>query len=157
LAEIYSCRLEIPVWSKDSDQKASRYSPRLIFVLEAEEPIVVAQVSAWADDLPGRDRWMLSFYPLSNQNLPKQEDEGWRVYGVHARRPRRLDPMLSEGEAARIPRDTAAAAIKVAIEKLAGIVSSRADLVAIEKVADILRPTLERLTQSYLTRFRPRS
>jgi hypothetical protein len=154
LTDIYSCRLEIPVWSKDSNQKASRYSPRLIFVLEAEEPVLIAEVSARADDLPGRDRWMLRFYP-SNQHLPEQEDEGWRGYGVFARRPRRLDPMLSEGEAARIPRDTAAAAIKVAIEKLAGIVSSRADLVAIEKVADILRPTLERLTQSYLTRFRP--
>jgi hypothetical protein len=63
---------------------------------------------------------------------------------------------MSEDEM-REPRDTAAAAIKHAIEKLAEIIPSRTEVEAIGKVAEVLRPPLERLTISYLTRFRPRT
>jgi hypothetical protein len=53
----------------------------------------------------------------------------------------------------RHPRDTAAAAIKLAVELLADIIP-KADLVAVEKVAGILRPQFELTTRAYLTRFR---
>ncbi len=65
------------------------------------------RISAWSDDQPGRDRWMVQFYPPDRTGLARQDDEGhyWR------RIPRRLDLDLSEGEL-REPRDTPAAAVQ---------------------------------------------
>ena len=161
---IYECRLEVPAWTSNSDtSRAEQYRPRLVFTRhdfgdhdfgdhDFGDPELLAQVSAWADDLPGRDRWIAQFYPPQQTDLHRQDDEGdrWRRW---RRWPRRLDPMLSAGEV-RHPRDTSPAALNLALELLADIIP-KGDLVALKKVAEILRPQLEQTARAYLTHFRP--
>jgi hypothetical protein len=155
LSKTYRCRLHAPVWSKAADQEPSRYRPSLIFVMETRmKNTLLAQVSAWADDdLPSRDRWVVEYYPLDDRHLPAQTDEGHRLGFYH--KARRVEPLLSRGEI-REPRDTAAAAIKLALDKLADLVN-KAELAEMRNVAEVLRPSLEMITACYLKRLRPRT
>src|SRR5205085_823444 len=96
------------------------------------------------------DRWMLGWYP-PDAELPAQREDG--LYGWRGRIPRRVEPLLDQGEE-RFPRDTAAQAVRLAMEKLQEFIP-KAELAGIEKVTDILRPPFERLTTNFVTRFRP--
>jgi hypothetical protein len=145
----YRCTLEACVWTTDSNAKPVQ--PHLRFWYNKQ---LVAEIYLRMDDLRGHDRWMLRMYPVGGEAyLPPQEEEGHRSYGVLYRPPRRLEPLLERGEE-RFPRDSAAAAIKLAVEKF-GEEMSRSELEGVTKVAEMLRPVLERLTINYVTRFRP--
>ncbi len=155
MSHIYECALEVPAWTTESEAKrASEYRPRLIlnrYEYSLADPELLVRISAWIDDLPSRDRWVVQFYPPDEVGLFRQNDDG--DYWKPRRWPRRLDPELSEGEL-RHPRETAAAAIKLSFELLGDLVP-KADLAAMEKVATILRPQLEQTTRAFATRFRP--
>jgi hypothetical protein len=152
MSYIYKCCLEVPVWTAEPDPaKAARYRPRLVFSRAEYEPQLLVCVSAWVDDLPGRDRWMVEFYPPDQTDLQSQKDDG--DYWKRERWPRRPDPQLSDGEL-RHPRDTAATAIKLTLELLADVIP-KGELAAMEKVATILRPQLEVTARYFLTCFRP--
>ena len=151
MSYIYECRLEVPVWTADSDaERAEQYRPRLVFTRADYHTELLVQVSAWADDLPGRDRWVVQFYPPDQTGLPRQEDDG--DYWKPRRWPRRQDPRLTQGEL-REPRDTAAAAIRRGLELVADFMP-KGDHAAMEKVAEMLRPQLDQTMRAYLTRFR---
>jgi hypothetical protein len=151
----YECNLEIPAWTPSSEMhQVMRYRPRVIFTRYEFSPDsfeLLVRISSWVDDRPGRDRWVVQFYPPDQTDLRRQDDDG--DYWKRRRWPRHLDPELAEGEL-RHPRDTAAAAIKLGLELLVDI-APNSDLGAMEKVAALLRGPLEQTTRAYLTRFRP--
>ena len=150
---IYECNLDVPAWSENSNSRdPEKYRPRLIFVRHYGKGIVLSQVSFWIGGKTIDDRWMVQFYPPDDrQDLPEHEDEAewsWR-------RPPRLrhqDPSLEQGEI-RHPRTTATEAIKLAMELLVGIVP-KAEFAAFGKLADIHKPTLEKVSRAYAVRFR---
>jgi len=113
---------------------------------------LLAKVYIRIDEVPSRDRWMLQCYPLDGSYLPEQREDG--NYSSLRRMPR-LEPCLKQGEL-RFPRSTAAEAIRLAMDKLAAEDIPASELSAIGKVAEMLRQPLERVTASYVTRFRLR-
>ena len=123
----------------------------MVFVRVGMRPELLARISAWSDDLPGRDRWVLQFYPPGN-GLVRQEDDGENLWRRRTRWDYRVDHLLGEGEI-RQPRATAAAAVKLGLELLTEHVP-KPDLAALEKVAAMHVPTLERTSKAYLQRFR---
>lgn len=145
----YRCTLGACIWTTESETKPVQ--PHLRFWYEKD---LVAEVYLSMDDIKGRDRWMLRMYPVGGEEyLPPQEEHGYRSYGSLYRPPRRLEPLLRRGEE-RFPRDTASDAIKSALEKFSEEMT-RAELEGVSKIAELLRPVLERLTANYVTRFRP--
>jgi hypothetical protein len=148
-SSFYRCTLDAYIWTTDADAKPP--PPHLRFWYDNQ---LVADIYISMDDLKGRDRWMLEMYPVGGKDyLPPAEEEGWKTYGVGYRPPRRIEPLLKRGEE-RFPRDTAAAAIKLAIEKFSEEMT-KGQLAGITKVAELMRPAFERLAANYATRFRP--
>jgi hypothetical protein len=148
----YRCTLDACVWTTDPNV-GKPAQPHMRFWYDKE---LVAEVYLRMDDAKGRDRWMLRMYPAGGEEyLPPQEEDGYKTHGAFYRPPRhRIEPLLQSGEE-RFPRDTAADAIRLAVEKLAEEMS-KGELEGVTKVAELMRPVLQRLTANYVTRFRPR-
>jgi hypothetical protein len=103
------------------------------------------------DNLTRRDRWMLSFHPLSGSPLPRQNEDGH--YSIWKPPPRRVEPLLGKGEQ-RFPRDSCGDAIRLALDKLTDEIP-KPELTAIGKVAEQLCPSFEHSSRGYAGRFRP--
>ena len=154
LIYVYECNLEIPAWSNLSElYRANRYRPRMVFLRELGGPELLIQISIWADKKLDDDRWMVQFYPLGGKD-ELREGEDNVFWSMKRHPPRRLEPTLERGEL-RHPRTTTTDAIRFALELLADVVP-KTDLAGLGKLAEMHRPTLERVTKAYLMQFRPK-
>jgi hypothetical protein len=152
---IYEWRVHMPVWTTARAVGfVSQYQPSLS--LERTHRLgggrrLLARVCLEIDDLPRRDRWMLSLYPLSGPPLPRQNEDGH--YSTWKPPARRVEPLLREGEQ-RSPHDSCGDAIKSALDQLADDIP-KPELAAIGKVAEQLLPSFEHSSRGYAGRFRP--
>ena len=148
----YRCTLDACVWTTDPNV-GKPAQPHMRFWYDKE---LVAEVYLRMDDAKGRDRWMLRMYPAGGEEyLPPQEE------------PRVQDPRRFLSTAA--PPDRATATERrgtisarhrgrrdPAGYRKFGEEMSKGELEGVTKVAELMRPVLQRLTANYVTRFRPR-
>jgi hypothetical protein len=152
---IYEWRVHVPVWTTARAVGfVYQYQPSLSLERThslGEDRRLLARVYLEIDDLPRRDRWMLSLYPLSGPPLPRQNEDGH--YSSLKPPPRWVEPLLREGEQ-RSPHDSSGDAIKLALDQLADDIP-RPELTAIGKVAEQLLPSFDHSSRGYAQRFRP--
>jgi len=151
---IYEWRVHVPVWTTATavstvEQHQPLLSLRRTHTSDGARRLL-ATVYLEIDDLTRRDRWMLSFYPLSGSPLPRQNEDGHYSWKPP---PRRVEPLLGKGEE-RFPRDSCDDAIKLALDKLTDEIPKPV-LTAIGKVAEQFRPSFEHSSRGYAGRFRP--
>lgn len=148
----YHCLLDAFAWTAESEHRYATPPSLRFWESWGETDKLLAQVYFSMDESRSRDRWIVQFYPLDADSLPAAREDGYFI----GRMPlRRVEPLLDMGEL-RFPRNGAAEAIKFVLSKFDEDGVSKDDLAAVETVAEILRPPLERLTNNYVTRFRPR-